>query len=59
MELSELDSLTVLMMRGYGDRLRLYSEVLNLFNDEFPDCINPITKGQGNEVPPQLMKIKD
>ncbi|KAG8338166.1 hypothetical protein J6590_005707 [Homalodisca vitripennis] len=41
MELSEFDRLNVLMMRCYGDRLRSYSDV-NLFNDEFPDRINPI-----------------
>lgn len=43
MELSERERITVLMMRGFGDRVRSYEEVKNLFNDSFPDR-NPISK---------------
>lgn len=43
MELSERERITVLMMRGFGDRSRSYEEVKNLFNDTFPDRI-PISK---------------
>lgn len=43
MELSESERITVLMMRGYGDRIRSYNEVTHLFNDSFPGR-NPITR---------------
>ncbi|KAG8280816.1 hypothetical protein J6590_072500 [Homalodisca vitripennis] len=42
MELSERERITLLMMRGYGDRQRSYREVCNLFNDTFPER-NPIS----------------
>lgn len=45
MEVLEFERVTVLMMRGYGDRLRSYSEVTELFNNEFPNRINPISRG--------------
>ena len=31
------------MMSGYGDRVRTFEEVKNLFNDSFPNR-NPISK---------------
>ncbi|KAG8310951.1 hypothetical protein J6590_053452 [Homalodisca vitripennis] len=34
---------TLLMMRGYGDRIRSYEQVRHLFNETFPDR-NPISK---------------
>lgn len=37
MVLNEKERITMLMMRGYGDRKRSYSEVANLFNDTFPN----------------------
>lgn len=43
MSLSEMERITVLMMRGYGDRVRSYEEVVHLFNDRFPDR-PPISK---------------
>lgn len=43
MELSESERITLLMMRGFGDRIRSYEEVKNLFNDTFPDR-NPVSK---------------
>lgn len=43
MELSERERITILMMRGYGDRIRSYEQVKNLFNDSFPNR-NPISK---------------
>lgn len=44
MEGSEFERITVLMMRGYGDRMRSYSEVADLFNEDFPNRTNPITR---------------
>lgn len=35
--LTETERMTILMMRGYGDRIRTYEEVSNLFNDVYPD----------------------
>jgi transposase len=43
MELSEQERITLLMMRGYGDRIRSYEQVKHLFNETFPDR-NPISK---------------
>lgn len=43
MSLTESERITILMMRGYGDRVRSYEEVKNLFNDAFPNR-NPISK---------------
>ncbi|KAG8335323.1 hypothetical protein J6590_071066 [Homalodisca vitripennis] len=43
MELSEQERITLLMMRGYGDRIRSYEQVRHLFNETFPDR-NPISK---------------
>lgn len=40
-DLSEQERIPILMMRGYDDRIRLYSEVNALFNGAFPDR-NPI-----------------
>lgn len=37
MSLSEKERITVLMMRGYGDRVRSCQEVANLFNDNNPE----------------------
>lgn len=42
MELTERERVTLLMMRGYGDRVRPFREVRDLFNDSFPDR-NPIS----------------
>lgn len=41
--LSERERITLLMMRGYGDRVRSYQEVATLFNETFPDR-NPVAK---------------
>ena len=41
--LNEKERIIILMMRGYGDRVRSFEEVANLFNDEFPDR-TPIPK---------------
>jgi len=41
--LSERERITLLMMRGYGDRVRSYQEVTNLFNETFPNR-NSISK---------------
>lgn len=43
MSLSEQERIEVLMLRGYGDRVRSYEEVAHLFNDLHPDHA-PITK---------------
>lgn len=43
MALSERERITVLMMRGFGDRQRSFQEVANLFNVTFPDRL-PISK---------------
>ena len=43
MSLTENERITILMMRGYGDRVRTFEEVKNLFNDAFPNR-NPISK---------------
>lgn len=43
MELSERERVILLMMRGFGDRVRSYEEVKDLFNDTFP-LRNPISK---------------
>ena len=43
MNLTERDRVTILMMRGYGDRVRSYQEVANLFNATFPEH-PPISK---------------
>jgi transposase len=37
MSLSETERITILMMRGYGDRTRTYDEVTHLFNDTYPN----------------------
>ncbi|KAJ8913489.1 hypothetical protein NQ315_013869 [Exocentrus adspersus] len=37
MHLSERELITLLMIRGYGDRIRSYEEAANLFNDTFPN----------------------
>ena len=34
----------VLMMRGYGDRIRSYREVVELYNATYPDQCDPISK---------------
>lgn len=43
MSLSERERITLLMMRGFGDRTRPLEEVQHLFNDTFPER-NPISK---------------
>ena len=43
MVLSEADRITLLMMRGYGDRIRSYAEVAALFND-VTGSSHPISK---------------
>lgn len=43
MALSERERITLLIMRGWGDLTRSYSEVQNLFNDSFPNR-NPIAR---------------
>lgn len=35
MHLTDRERITILMMRGFGDRIRSYQEVANLFNDTF------------------------
>lgn len=37
MDLSERERITILMMCGYSDRIRLYSEMNTLFDGAFPD----------------------
>ena len=44
MELSEKERITLLMMRGWGDRQRSYREVRELFNEFFSDRTYPISK---------------
>lgn len=41
--LNEQERITILMMRGYGDRTRSYDEVKDLFNDTYPNR-NPISR---------------
>jgi len=41
--LSERERITLLMMRGYGDRVRSFQEVMDLFNETFPNR-NPISR---------------
>lgn len=41
--LSERERITLLMMRGYGDRVRSFQVVADLFNETFPNR-NPISK---------------
>ncbi|KAG8246884.1 hypothetical protein J6590_074626 [Homalodisca vitripennis] len=43
MSLSELERITLLMMRGWGDNLRPFAEVTHLLNATFPDRA-PISK---------------
>lgn len=43
MSLSERERITLLMMRGWGENVRSYDAVRNLFNDSFPER-NPISK---------------
>lgn len=44
MVLTERERITILMMRGYGDKKRSFQEVQNLFNIEFPERIEPISR---------------
>ena len=44
MLLTETERMIVLMMRGYGDRIRSYREVVELFNATYPDQCDPISK---------------
>lgn len=37
------ERIVLLMMRGWGDKVRSYDAVTHLFNDSFPDR-NPISK---------------
>ncbi|KAJ8912058.1 hypothetical protein NQ315_016747 [Exocentrus adspersus] len=37
MHLSKRERITLLMIRGYSDRIRRYEEAANLFNDTFPN----------------------
>lgn len=43
MSLSERERITLLMIRGYGDRIRSLEEVRRLFNDTFPER-DPISR---------------
>jgi transposase len=43
MHLIEKERITILMMRGFGDKIRSYQEVVHLFNDTFDDR-PPISK---------------
>lgn len=58
--LTEKERILLLMYRGFGDRVRSYQEVADLFNATHPDC-NPISKLQTDLVAedqnPQKMMI--
>lgn len=43
MRLTETERITILMMRGYGDRVRSYEQVAHLFNDTYPEH-EPVSK---------------
>lgn len=43
MNLSEKDRIMLLIMRGFGNKMRSYEETANLFNDTYPDR-NPVSK---------------
>ena len=42
-KLTESERITILMIRGFGDRQRSYDQVREVFNENFPDR-NPISK---------------
>lgn len=44
MSLTTRERMTILMMRGYGDKKRSYQEVADLFNDENPNRLIPVSK---------------
>lgn len=44
MPLTVRERITLLMMRGYGDKERSYQEVADLFNETYPDRGIPISK---------------
>src|SRR5215467_5317971 len=43
MHLTNTERITILMMRGYGDKMRSHQDVANLFNDTYPNR-DPISK---------------
>lgn len=42
MHLTDTERITILMMQGFGDRIRSYQEVTNLFNNTYID--RPVSK---------------
>src|SRR5215467_12306134 len=44
LHLSEQERISLLMMRGWGDRLRSYTDVKNLFNYTFRNADNGISR---------------
>jgi len=43
MHLTNTERITILMMREYGDKMRSHQNVVNLFNDTYPNR-DPISK---------------
>ncbi|XP_046683411.1 chorion peroxidase-like [Homalodisca vitripennis] len=57
MSLTETERINLLMMRGYGDRVRSYDEVVHLFNDTFPDR-PPISKYTDGAPPHYALQVR-
>ena len=47
--LSETQRIEILIILGYGDRMRNLQEVCNIFNDKYPKR-NPITKSTVSKI---------
>lgn len=47
--LTETQRIEILMILGYGDRMRTQQEVCNIFNDKYPDR-NPLTRSTVSKV---------
>ncbi|KAL6421249.1 hypothetical protein ACFW04_013664 [Cataglyphis niger] len=56
MHLTDTEKITVLMMRGYGDRIRSYQKVVDLFNATYPDRV-PISKPTVERIVGHFQKI--
>jgi hypothetical protein len=49
MRLSERQKIEILMMVGYEDRIRIYQEVCNLFNQKYSERL-PITRSTVSQI---------
>ena len=59
--LSETQRIEILIILGYGDRMRNLQEVCNIFNDKYPNR-NPITKSTVSKINKKFRetgKVKD